>query len=208
MATTNDPRAEKPWLKGDRPWPRRDGIFRFSVDQFYQLDELGFFDDRRAELIEGVIYEMTTKPKHALASELITHALRSVFAAGWRIRLGLPLDTGRRSLPEPDVAVVAGEIRDSGLTHPTTAALLIEISNTTLRKDRTLKAHHYAQAGILDYWIVNLVDRQLEVHRLPGPDPARRGRFRYSDVTTVPESGRMAPLAAEQSPIAVADLLP
>lgn len=208
MATTNDSRTGKPWLKGDRPWPQRDGVFRFSVDQFYQLDELGFFDDRHAELIEGVIYEMTIKPAHALTTELINHVLRSESTGGWRVRLGLPLDTGRRSLPEPDVAVVAGEIRDSGLTHPTTAALVIEISNTTLRKDRTLKAHLYAQAGILDYWIVNLVDRQLEVHRVPGPDPARRGRFRYSDVTIVPESGRMAPLAAEQSPIAVADLLP
>jgi hypothetical protein len=55
---------------------------------------------------------------------------------------------------------------------------------------------------------VNLVDRQLEVHRNPGPDPSRRGRFRYAEVTMVPEGGNMAPLAAPQSPIAVADLLP
>ena len=208
MATTNDARTGKPWLKGDRPWPRRDGIFRFSVDQFYQLDELGFFDDRRAELIEGVIYEMTTKPPHALASELVLRTLIMVFGTAWRIRPAAPLETGRRSLLEPDYAIVGGEIRDSGLVHPSTAVLLIEISDSTLRKDRTIKAHHYAQAGIPDYWIVNLVDRQLEVHRSPGPDLARRGRFRYSDVTIVPESGRMAPLAAEQSPIAVADLLP
>ncbi len=93
--------------------------------------------------------------------------------------------------------------------HPTkAAALVVEISEATLRKDRTIKAHLYAQAGFPDYWIVNLVDRQLEVHRNPGPDPSRRGRFRYADVTIVPESGRMSPLAAPQSEIAVADLLP
>jgi len=96
-----------------------------------------------------------------------------------------------------------------GLVHPTTAALVVEISEATLRKDRTLKAPHLRnRPGIADYWIVNLVDRQLEVHRNPGADPARRGRFRYADVTTVAESGRIAPLAAPESPIAVADLLP
>jgi Uma2 family endonuclease len=77
-----------------------------------------------------------------------------------------------------------------------------------LRKDRTIKAHLYAQAGLPDYWIVNLGERQLEVHREPVADPGRRGRFRYANVTTVPESGRMAPLAAPGSSVAVADLLP
>jgi len=127
--------------------------------------------------------------------------------AGWDVREAKPLDTGRRSLLEPDVSVVAGSIRDFARAHPKTAALVVEISESTLRKDRTIKAHLYAQAGLADYWIVNLVDRQLEVHRNPGVDPARRGRFRY-DVTIVPESGSIAPLAAPQSPIAVADLLP
>jgi Uma2 family endonuclease len=208
MATTNDPQTRKHWIPKQRPWPRRDGLFRFTVEQFYKLDELGFFDDRHAELIEGVLYEMTAKPAHALASELVLHALFAAFGAGWRIRAGSPLETGRRSSLEPDYAVVAGGTRDAGLTHPNTAVLLVEISDSTLRKDRTIKAHQYAQAGILDYWIVNLVDRQLEVHRNPGPDPARRGRFRYADVTIVPESGRIAPLAAPQSEVAAADLLP
>lgn len=208
MATTNDPGIQKPRPREQRPWPRRDGLFRFTVEQFYKLDELGFFEGRHAELIEGIIYEMTAKPAHALASELVLHALFAAFGVGWRIRPGAPLDTGRRSLLEPDFAVVAGGTRDAGLTHPNSAVLLIEISESTLRKDRTIKAHQYAMAGISDYWIVNLVDRQLEVHRNPGPDPARRGRFRYADVTIVPESGRITPLAAPQSEIAVADLLP
>ncbi len=151
---------------------------------------------------------MTTKPPHAISTELVLQALIVTFGAGWRIRPALPLETGRHSLLEPDFAVLAGEPRGAGLVHPAAAVLIIEISDATLRKDRTIKAHHYAQAGIPDYWIVNLVDRQLEVHRNPGPDPARRGRFRYADVTIVPESGRIAPLAAPQSEIAVADLLP
>ena len=208
MATTNESRSKQPHVKQERPWPSRDGVFRFTLDQFYQLDELGFFDDRRVELIRGVIYEMTIHTPHATASRLTTYVLRAIFGVGWVVSDALPLDTGRRSLIEPDLTVAAGSIRDFALVHPKTAALVVEISDATLRKDRTLKAHIYAQAGLPDYWIVNLVDRQLEVHRSPGPDPSRRGRFRYADVTIVPESGRMAPLAAEQSPIAVADLLP
>jgi Uma2 family endonuclease len=208
MATTDDPLSKKPWLKKQQSWPRRDGLFRFTVDQFYKLDELGFFEDRHVELIRGVIHEMTINPGHATASRLAGAVLRAIFGIGWVVSDALPLDTGRRSLLEPDFTVVAGSARDFTDVHPTTAALVVEISDATLRKDRTIKAHLYAQAGLPEYWIVNLVDRRLEVHRNPGPDPARRGRFRYAEVTTVPEGGNMAPLAAPQSPIAVADLLP
>lgn len=208
MATTDDPRSKEPRLKRRKPWPRRDGLFRFTVDQFYQLDDLGFFEDRHVELIRGLLYEMTTKPAHATASELTADVLRVAFGEGWHVRHAQPLDTGRRSLLEADLAVVAGTIRDYTQVHPTTAALVVEVSNATLRKDRTIKAHLYAQAGLADYWIVNLVDRRLEVHRNPGPDPSRKGRFGYRDVTIILEAGNMAPLAAPESPIAVADLLP
>ncbi len=208
MATTNEPQINRPGRKALFPWPRRDGPFRFTVEQFSKLDELGFFEDRKVELIRGIIHEMTINTPHATASRLTTDALRAIFGIGWVVSEAKPLDTGRRSLLEPDLTVVAGSIRDFTSSHPKTAALVVEISDATLRKDRTLKAHLYAQAGLPDYWIVNLVDRQLEVRRNPGPDPDRRGRFRYADVTIVAESGRIAPLAAPESPIAVADLLP
>jgi Uma2 family endonuclease len=208
MAATNEPGTQKPWIKKQRPWGRRDGLFRFTVEQFYQLDELGFFEDRHVELIRGVIFEMTINPEHATSTQLTAQILRLIFAVGFTVREAIPLDTGRRSLLEPDIAVVDGSIRDYAGVHPTTSLLVVEVSHATLRKDRIIKAHLYAQAGILDYWIVNLVDRQLEVHRNPGRDSSRKGRFRYADVTIVAESGRIAPLAAPQSEIAVADLLP
>jgi Uma2 family endonuclease len=208
MATANEPGKKKSWLKMQRPWARRDELFRFTVEQFYKLDELGFFDGRKVELIRGIIYEMTINTPHATTTRLANEVLRGLFGRGWVVSDALPLDTGRRSLLQPDFTVVVGSARDFGQSHPSTAALVIEISDSTLRKDRTIKAHLYAQAGLPDYWIINLVDRQLEVHRNPGPDPSRRGRFRYADVTIVPESGRIAPLAAPQSEIAVADLLP
>jgi Uma2 family endonuclease len=208
MATTNDPGKKKPWLKKQRRWARRDGVFRFTVNQFYKFDDLGYFDDRLIELIRGVIYEMKQDPAPSMARLLAADALYPIFREGWIVSQVRPLDTGQRSIPRPDVCVIAGAIRDFADNHPTTAGLVVEISEGTLRKDRTIKASLYAQASFPDYWIVNLVDRQLEVHRNPGPDSSRRGRFRYADVTIVPESGRIAPLAAPQSEIAVADLLP
>jgi Uma2 family endonuclease len=82
------------------------------------------------------------------------------------------------------------------------------VSDSTLRKDRVIKAHIYAQAGLADYWIVNIQDRQLEIHRKPGPDPDRKGRFRYHEITTVDHEGHASPLAAPDARVAVADLLP
>lgn len=206
MATLDDPRSRPP--RRGRPRPRRTGLFRFTVDQFYRLDKLGFFEDRRVELIEGVLYEMTANPPHAIASELLMRLLLGLFGADYSIRIGLPLDVGRRSLPEPDAAIVPGSARDYLQGHPRQALLLFEISDTTLRKDRGLKAHLYARAGIADYWIVNLNDRRLEIHRDPGPDPARKGRFRYRDITIVPADGHASPLARPGARIAAADLLP
>ncbi len=120
-----------------------------------------------------------------------------------------PIDLGRRTQPEPDAAVVAGQPRDFA-NHPRNALLIVEVSDTSLNYDRRVKAHLYAQAGFLDYWIVNLVHRQLEVHRnpQPDPDPIHKGRFHYADVTIVPADGFATPLAAPGARVAVADLLP
>ncbi len=208
MATTDELRQPSNVPRRDDFRQPRDGLYRFTIEQYQRLDELGFFDDRRVELIRGVIFEITINTPHATASRLASYALRAIFGVGWVISDALPLKTDRRSLIEPDLTVVAGSIRDFTEVHPTTAALVVEISDSTLRKDRILKAHVYAQAGLPEYWIVNLVDRQLEVHRDPGPDSDRKGRFRYGSVTIVPESGRICPLAAPDSVVPVSDLLP
>jgi Uma2 family endonuclease len=118
------------------------------------------------------------------------------------------LDLGNRQQPIPDVAVVPGSPRDHARDHPTSALLVVEVSDTTIRYDRGFKAHLYARAGISDYWIVNLGDRQLEIHRNPGPDPDRASRFCYAEVTVIPADGQASPLARPEALIAVADLLP
>ena len=207
MATADVKQARLPWIPRQKPWPERNGLFRFTVEQAYKLHELGFFDDRHVELLEGVLYEMTALPPHAIAAERVMRWSMLRFA-DLCVRLGAPFDVGRKSLPEPDLAIVPGESGDYAEGHPKTAFLVMEISDATLHKDRTLKAHLYASAGLADYWILNIQDRQLEIYRRPGPDPSRKDRFGYSEITIVPTDGHAAPLARPEARVGVADLLP
>jgi Uma2 family endonuclease len=119
----------------------------------------------------------------------------------------MTLDLGRVSVPDPDVAVIPGAPTPAG-DYPTTALLVVEVSDTTLRHDRGRKARMYARAGIADYWIVNLVDGQVEVHREPLYNPAKRPRYQYTRITVVRPGDVLSPLAAPTGSIAVADLLP
>ena len=112
----------------------------------------------------------------------------------------MPLNLGRDSDPEPDLAVVRGRIEDYS-DHPTTALLIVEVSDTTLRLDRR-KAGLYAAAGIAEYWIVNLNERQVEVHRSPQAD----GEYAERRVISAGES--LAPLGRSTLSIKVMDLLP
>jgi Uma2 family endonuclease len=206
MATAQDPRQQAAAPKSRSK--QRSGMVRFTAEQAYKLSELGFFEVRHVELIEGVFYQMTIDPPHAVASMIAPPIIQRHFGEGFSVRSQVPLDLGRHNLPEPDLAVVVGAPRDFSSAHPKSAVLIIEISDSTLRKDRVLKAHLYARAGIADYWILNLNDRQLEIHRNPVPDASRKGRYRYADVTNVDANGHATPLTAPQSRIAVADLLP
>lgn len=197
MATIDDPSST-------RTGPRR---FRWTSEQYYKVAELGYFDKGRVELIGGEIWQVTINPPHARSMERVARKLINTFGPEYRVRIQSTLDLGRRNQPEPDAAVLFEEAT-AALVHPKSALLVIEVGDSSLRKDRTIMAHLYALAGVQDYWIVNIDDRQLEVHRNPGPDPTRRGRSAYADVTIVPEAGNMAPLAAPGSPIAAAGLLP
>jgi Uma2 family endonuclease len=113
-----------------------------------------------------------------------------------------------RSEPEPDVCVVQGSPRDYVHAHPTRPALIVEVALSGLGVARGRKAAAYARARITDYWIVNLVDRVLEVHRKPArPGPARRG-WGYAAIETFGADATVTPLAAPSAAIHVADLLP
>jgi Uma2 family endonuclease len=181
---------------------------RWTKAEYHRLRDLGFFDYQRVELIQGRIVQMSAmKNLHVAAVTLVEDALRAAFGAGHWLRIQAPLDLPGASEPEPDLAVVSGGPRDY-TDHPKTALLIVEVSDTTLRYDRVRKGPLYARAGIDDYWIVNLVDRQLEVYRDPQRDPKRRRRFAYAQVNVLKAGDLVTPLAAPKASVAVADLLP
>jgi hypothetical protein len=104
--------------------------------------------------------------------------------------------------------VVQGSPRSASPDNPTTALLVAEVSDTTLAYDRHTKGSLYAAAAIADYWIINLVDRQLEVYRNPVSDSSQRYGCRYDNVTILLATDHISPLAAPHARILVADLLP
>jgi Uma2 family endonuclease len=168
-----------------------------------------FAPGERVELIEGEIIAMTPqKSPHATAIWLAQEALRLAFGAGFHVRSQLPLTLGPDSEPEPDAAVVRGTAREYVDGHPTTAILVVEVADTTLEFDRGRKAAMYARAGIPEYWIVNLPDRVLEVHRDLGPLPDRPAEHGYRSTRRTGSSDAVAPLSSPTAHVRVADLLP
>ena len=176
---------------------------------YAQLIALGIFDAQHVELIEGHILDMTPMGSlHATAVALTANVLEQAFGTGYFVRWQMPFGIGELSEPEPDVAVVQGNIRDHVNAHPTTAALIVEISDTSLDFDRTQKAGLYATAGVADYWIVNLIARHLEILRDPVSDQDTPYGFSYRLRDTKRIDEDVSPLALPHLSINVVDLMP
>lgn len=148
-------------------------IWRLNVQQYHAMIQAGILtDDDPVELLEGwLVFKMPKNPAHRAATNLVRVALESVLTAGWYVDSQEPI-TLEDSEPEPDVAIIRGDTRQYLNSHPTAAdiALVVEVSDTTLQRDRTIKKRTYARAGIPIYWIVNLVDLQIEVYSEPGSE--------------------------------------
>jgi Uma2 family endonuclease len=186
------------------PGPPR--TLKWTVDQFHYLGDLGVFEGRRAMLIDGVIIEEgPMNPPPAIAGEKTEEAIRAAFGSGWRVRVQKPLVLGQTTDPEPDIAVVRGT-PPATRTHPTTADLVVEISDTSLHYDTTTKAEWYAAAGIPDYWTLDANGRRLHVFRDPAPLPP--GGHAYRTRLAFDLSDTVSPLAAPAATIKVSDLLP
>ena len=124
------------------------------------------------ELIGGQL--MIAEPQgeyHYQSIWKTAHALEAAFGPGWFVRTQAPIGLDEESEPEPDVAVVPGSLTDYGPDHPARPVLTVEVSESSLAVDRGHKGSLYARAGLDDYWVVNLVDRVLEVYREPVRDP-------------------------------------
>jgi Uma2 family endonuclease len=183
---------------------------RWTREDYYRLCEAEWFQGRRVQLIDGEIIEMPAQKNwHAMAITLTEDALRAAFGPGHWVRIQMSLDLSPHSVPDPDLAVVPGRPRSyMTASNPTTALLVVEVSETTLAYDRRPKGNLYAVAGIADYWIVNLVQRQLEVYRDPVADSTQPYGVRYGDQTILDPADVVTPLAAPQARVTVADLLP
>jgi Uma2 family endonuclease len=177
--------------------------------EYEQLVEMGMFTGERLELLDGllVVREPQHSP-HATSVRLVQRALERAFGAGWDVRSQMPFALDDESEPEPDVVVVPGDTRDYAAAHPSTCALLVEVADASLLFDRRKKAVLYARAGVADYWIVNLRDRVLEVHRAPRRRSRPQDGPRYARIEVLRPPATVAPLALPGAEISVADLLP
>lgn len=192
-------------LDGDIWQVHAPDYYRWTPEQYHRLIEAGFFDDGRVEMLGGLFWDMTGQmTPHATGVRLATLTLEEAFAEGYEVRPQLPIVLPDGTEPEPDIAIAPGTPLDYLKHHPRAEELLlaVEISDSSLTKDRGLKLVSYAQAWIAEYWIVNLVNQQLEVYRNPIPSGT------YTDFHVYLPGEIVVPISLPTKAIAVADLLP
>lgn len=166
--------------------------------EYDRLVELGAFADERIELLRGALVAMSPqKAAHAHAVTWLSDWLTRSLGDRALVRCQCPLAISDESEPEPDLVVVPRQsYRDA---HPAWAHLVVEVADSSLRKDREVKRDAYAEAGIPDYWIVNVIDRVVEVHRLP-----RAGA--YAETFHAGRGSRLHPLEFPDAGFAVDEL--
>jgi len=184
-------------------------IRRWNRAEYDRLVDLGVFDNEPLELIGGQL--IVAEPKgeyHSSAVNAVEYAVRAVLPAGWIVRTQAPVSLDDESSPELDVVVVPGRPADYRHAHPARPPLAIEVSDSSLAFDRQQKGSLFARAGLEDYWIVNLVDRVLEVHRDPAADASAVFGWRYRSVVVLRPGAVVVPLAFPDVSLAVSDFLP
>ena len=185
-------------------------VLPLTVAQYHEMVRAGILaDDDPIELLEGwLVRKMPKHPPHTLSTGCTLDALAAIVGPDWHVRKEDPIST-QDSEPEPDVSVVRGQRRDYADRHPgpEDVGLLVEVAEASLPRDRDWKQRIYAAAGVPCFWIVNLIDRQVEVYTQPSgpcdrPEYAASRIFRDDDQIPVVLDGR------EVGQIAARKLLP
>lgn len=144
-------------------------VARWAIDDYHKMIGAGLLDDRRVELLNGLIVEMSPEgPDHADLSTNLLEYLVSAANGRYRVRADKPITiAASNSEPEPDIALVKPQSYRQAHPTPDDVYLVIEFANSSLLKDTQEKRLSYAAAEIPEYWVVNLRDRQLIVYRNP-----------------------------------------
>ena len=196
------PKISSPHSSGTLP------LHRITVDEYERIIASEALEDpSRVELIDGyMVDKMGKNAGHRYTTKEALKALDSRLPPGWTSQKEEPVRIPDFDEPEPDIAIIRGSDADYRGRLPTAkdVALLVEVSETTLRQDRGPKRAAYARAGIAVYWIVNLIARQVEVYTRPVKEGRYRSRKDYKPGQQVPVVIAGQPLP----PIAVDDIMP
>ncbi|PYN42928.1 MAG: hypothetical protein DME00_27970 [Candidatus Rokuibacteriota bacterium] len=183
---------------------------RWTRAEYDRLIDIGvFLPGEPLELLGGEL--IVSEPQgsaHYTAIGLVEDALRSALGPGWLVRSQGPIELDDESEPEPDIAVMRGDRRSYSHRHPSRPALVLEVAESSLAFDREHKGSLYARARLDDYWIVNLVDRVVEIYRRPVPDTSAPFGSRYASKEVLSAESSVELLEVPGARILVSDLLP
>jgi Uma2 family endonuclease len=178
---------------------------RWTVQDYHRMSELGILDpNERTELIAGHITLMAAKgTPHVTSLHLLANALRGLLGNTALVRTQDPIRLDDFSEPEPDLAIVRGTIFDYADHHPypSEVFLVVEVADSTLRQDCEIKDKLYAQANILEYWVLDLKNRQLNIFRNPTPTG-------YTSHLILTEPNQVSPLAFPNLTLTLTAILP
>lgn len=183
---------------------------RFNFDEYMRMSEAGVFDDRRVELLQGRILEMHAQSNaHMACISRCTIVLARHFSdlsRYWLVVQGT-YRMGSWDAPDPDFALydVPVGTADDKLPAP---FLVIEVSQSSYKRDSGVKLRRYAAAGVREYWIVNLRSARVEVYREPHNPTGRARDWQYRDVDSYGRDLKIQLLAFPQVRLAVAEILP
>jgi Uma2 family endonuclease len=174
-----------------------------KVQEYHRMADVGILGaEERVELIAGQIWQMAAKGAgHSAAVTRCDRVLRKVLGDRVLVRLQDPIQLDEYSEPEPDIAVVAPDADDYENNHPTPEQvyLVIEVADTTLKRDLEFKSLLYAKAGIVEYWVLEVINRQIQIFRSPSPNG-------YLKKQVVTEGDAISLLAFGDREILVSDL--
>lgn len=167
---------------------------RFTVHEYRQMAEAGVFgeEDKRIELVEGEIVEMSPiGPRHIEALIALTALMFRLLGDRYDVSIQMPVETDPSGEPQPDLTLLSADRAKGRIPGAPDSALVVEVSDSSLRYDREVKSPLYARAGVPELWIVNLVDDLVEVSSEPGPagygTTIRFGRDQRVDSPTLPD---------------------